>query len=280
MLCLIHVIVYINKKMSTQSVVDVCILTADETAVHVTRLAELFSSPYFNVIFVTIIPFAGLSNTKDATIGQTINSQRIIDALNTVKGDKPSIIIKDSSISSSSPDVVESTIRTIVELDKEWDVAYLTSWLDRCDLYANPKRVDNLSNSVVDTVSPNGTQALMFSVIGRRRVMGLADLRGGGKFLPLDRSIDSALNLAVEKKNLFAVTTVPNLFEFDTLLVTSISDLAKLSNCRTPEISKNKGILPFTWFILIVLGAILVVWALANIGPKENKGHARQTATR
>lgn len=258
--------------MSSETRVIVCLLTADQGAPHVQRLIGLFSDPLFKVTVVTVVPLAGIQNTSSMTAGQTINAQRILDALIKAREegqDMYTIVIKDSSVSSSSSAHIASTVTTMLDLQVDWDVAYLTRWLDRCDLYKDSERVGDTSTVVTKTISPNGTQALLFSPLGRDRVLGLKKMRDGESFLPLDRSIDAALNDAMENGSMIAYATVPNLFEFDVLLASSVSDLAKMSDCRNPPTGTNKGALPFMWFILVVLGVILVIWASRQIGPDD-----------
>lgn len=237
----------------------------------VRKLIEYFnSSPFFILKVTNLPPKAKVNVTSGMTQEQAIEICRFDQVLTEAADEHPDkyvIVIKDTSIATSTPQSLERTIKKVREFG-EWDVCYLTRWLDLCNLYKDPIKINESMKVIVKTLSPNGTQALLFSPEGRDVVIGRKKMKNGEHFTPIQIPLGSKLNQEIFNKNLFAFCTVPNEFEFDIFQATKTSDLAKLSDCRRPE-SKDEGpgAIPLLWFIIIVVIVILIAWALYTIGP-------------
>nr|QBK91148.1 MAG: glycosyltransferase family 25 [Pithovirus LCPAC202] len=237
----------------------------------VQKLIRYFDSSPFFILKVTNLPPKAKVNTNNGmTQEQAVEICRFDQVLTEASDEYPNkyvIVIKDSSIATSTPESLERTIRKTIEFG-EWDVCYLTRWLDLCNLYKDPIKIKGSMKVIVRTLSPNGTQALLFSPEGRDIVIGRKKMKNGEHFTPIQIPLGSKLNQEISNKNLFALCTVPNEFEFDVFRTTKTSDLAKLSDCRRPE-SKDQGpgAIPLLWFIVIVVAVILIAWALYTIGP-------------
>ncbi len=95
-------------------------------------------------------------------------------------------------------------------------------------------------------------------------------MANGVLFPAIIKPLATQFNGQIEAGNISAICVVPNLFDYNVLASKTVADLAKLSECRRPENNGNMGpgILPFVWFIVIVLGIILLAWAFWYIGPK------------
>lgn len=176
------------------------------------------------------------------------------------------IVIKDTSTTNVDSVTMESLVKSAINL-KKWDLTYLCRWLDRCDLYKEDLLPITRLTSIYKSTSPNGTQCIMFSPEGRDKILGFEKLPNGSYFLPLNQSLDSSLNSCIEEGQLTANVFSPNIIEFDIADRDSVSDLAKLSDCRRPEPENATGPLPMIIFIVIVVGVILLVWAVKNVGP-------------
>lgn len=167
------------------------------------------------------------------------------------------------SCSSESGESCSETDDCECECDCEWDLFYLCKWLDRCDLYKTCTKVKNLTR-IVKTESPLGLQAIVFSPSGRDMVLGKKKMRNCEYFPPILLPLGDQLNLAIEDKAMKAITVTPNLFEYDVLLSKFTTDLLKLCECRLPEEIEeeedNQGIIPLIWFIIVVVGVILLAW--------------------
>ena len=121
---------------------------------------------------------------------------------------------------------------------------------------------------IVKTESPFGLQAIVYSPKGRDIILGEKRMKNCDYFNNdfAIVSLDDTINFNIEEGLLKAVATSPNLFQFDLMSSTNTLDLLKLSECRLPDIEKEEddgplpGIIPFVWFVAIVLGIILLAW--------------------
>ncbi|PCJ24624.1 MAG: hypothetical protein COA94_07155 [Rickettsiales bacterium] len=247
--------------------INVCVLTLKKESENVKRISSIFSDEIYNLILIPITNIVdSVSNVSD--VESHLDTKRMLHALDMSKTIDPeaiTIILKDTSIFSSKKDHVLEVIKTSLEVE-DWDLVYLNRWLDRCDLYTDDRhRVGNTFTEIIRTRSPNGTQAIMFSVIGRDRILGVEPLRDSTYFKLVNISIDTLLNISIENSSLFAYVIVPNLVEFDIGVSSTLSNLAKMSECRAPPDVSNKGLLPFTLFLGIVICTFLLMWAYGKI---------------
>ena len=174
---------------------------------------------------------------------------------------------------------------------KCWDIAYLADWLDRCDLFKPIDKKDkdkcgcncNSSEKQKDeeekekceseggqwmkTVSPNGLQALLWSVKGRDIVLGKKCMKNQiskvkTKFPTITPNFSSQLTFNIQNKNLRAITLTPPFFYFDiTNCKLTLSDLNKVSQCRIPAPPDQPvTILPYLIFISVVVLVLLLAW--------------------
>lgn len=141
----------------------------------------------------------------------------------------------------------------------QWDIFYLADWLDRCDLYKSYTRLNELIK-IVKTISPNGIQALLFSPRGRDIVLGVRPMNNGQLFTPINFPLTQQLNANIELKNISAITTTPNFFNFNVLNAKVVPDLLKTCECREPEINKSVGAIPFFWFIILSVIILTLAW--------------------
>lgn len=263
-------IIHPNKSINT---VIVYLLTDCPKDSRVAKLIKFFNLPFFDLRVTNLPPRAKINVGRGMTDRQAIEICRFDQVLKEVSDNDPEkyvIVIKDTSVATLSPEELKRVILKITEFG-EWDICYLTRWLDLCNLYCDPIKVKGSMKVIVKTFSPNGTQALLFSPKGRERIIGRKKLRNGKYFTPIQIPLSSKLNQEISDKNLSAVCTVPNSFEFDVFRATKTSDLAKLSDCRRPEPEdSNPGAIPLIWFILIVVVVIMVAWALYVIGPSKH----------
>ena len=196
----------------------------------VQKLIRYFnSSPFFILKITNLPPKAKVNVNGGMTQEQAIEICRFDQVLTEAADEYPNkyvIVIKDTSIATSSPKSLERTIRKVKEFG-EWDVCYLTRWLDLCNLYKDPIKIKGSMKVIVRTLSPNGTQALLFSPEGRDIVIGRKKMKNGKYFTPIQIPLGSKLNQEISNKNLFALCTFPKEFEFDVFQTTKTSDLAK-----------------------------------------------------
>lgn len=191
------------------------------------------------------------------------------------------LYLKDNTCTQASARIIRKTLTYINYEVKDWDLVYLCKWLDRCDLYTRaPKEIKKLPNKtswLTRSYSPNGHQAILFSSQGIKRLLGREKLRNKkGEYIPTNTD---SLTRCIENGGLKAYAISPNLFTFDLLQSSGVSDLVKMTECRRPERNfKNKintdtksGIRPIIWFIIIVVIVLALLWAFYNLGVRPGK---------
>ena len=262
----------ITDEVANGTKVVVYILSSSLESDNIKLLEALFTDPIFLVKIINIPPPVGLNGNGSLTIYQAIEAYRVTTVLADAAANYPDldvIILKENSATNASADDVSVVVKTILE-ETGWDLCYLCRWLDRCDLYRNVRTIPGKTSVLTATKSPNGIQALMFSQSGRDIVIGAKPMKNGSQFPPIVNPLSTQLNEQIEMGNISAICVVPNLIEYNVLDATNVSDLAKLTDCRRPENNGDEGpgVLPFVWFIVIVVGIILLAWAFWYIGPK------------
>lgn len=245
----------------------------------VRKLIKFFkSSAFFKLKVIDIPPPASLDVPDTMTANQALEAYRFNKVLTSASNkypDKYILVIKDSAVTITTPQLLEETIQTALNLAC-WDVFYLTKWLDACNLYRDKVNVkcSNSMTTLVKTMSPNGTLALIFSPKGRDIVIGRCKMADKKYFTPIKIPLGTKLNENIIIKNINAICSVPNQFEYDLFEATHVSDLAKLSSCRRPgevQPAAKPDNLPLFWFVIIVVAAFLVIWALYILGPSNKK---------
>lgn len=233
------------------------------------------SSSFYDLKVVDIPPPSTIDKPIDMTEEQAIEIYRFNKVLTEASDKYPNkyvLVIKDKTVTVTSPDVLESVVRTAVQL-AGWQFCYLNRWLDACEQYTNKVNVDGDSMiSLVKTVSPNSTQSILFSPEGRDIVIGRCRMNDGKYFTPIRLPLGEKLNREIINNNVTAICSVPNVFAYNLFDAQSVSDLAKLSECRRPirePENDGPGTVPFIWFIIIVLIVFLALWALYILGPSN-----------
>lgn len=252
--------------------IPVYVLSVEPDGVPAEKVAGLFDDDRFitNVIRVGIPP--ELSVSIGMTSEEVSDAYRISWALRDAKKkhtDSHVIIVQETSTTNVDPsrlfEIVES-----VSNDRVFDICYLANWLDRCDLYSDinhlkTKNPDgstfDLPTMITNTKRPNGTQALLISPHGRDIILGSAHMYNNEFFTPLTYPLSIQLRKNIEEGNIIAVTTQPNVINYDISYVSSDTDYLKLSECTaeytTPCESTSLSIF---WFIVIIIVIVLLAW--------------------
>ena len=263
---------------STDSVI-VYLLTERPKDKRNKQLINFFqANDFYQLRVVNIPPPATLDIPPTMTEGQALEIYRFNKVLTESAReypDKYTLVIKDSAVTVTTPNVLEEIIKTALAL-AGWDLFYLTRWLDACEKYCNRVDVEGsfAMTTIVRTMSPNGTQAIIFSPQGRNTIIGRQKMTNGRWFTPINIPLGTKFNEEITLGNLQAICTVPNVFEYDLFQSRGISDLAKLADCRRPLIApQGQTVIPFIWFVIIVAIVLLALWALYILGPSnQNKG--------
>jgi len=271
----------------TTFVVSILTTNKDLSSTRITNLKRLFPESRYVVRVDQCIPPSSLVSTTAYTAQQQAETICINKILSESRTQYPSayvLIIKDTSITVSTSEQIYQLLNQATE-QAGWELFYLTKWLDRCDLYGIPQNVKNKTYTFINTFSPNGFQAIMFSPRGRDVILGEIPMKNGKLFPPVTQPIEIQLNSNIANGNIIAISTVPNAFEYDISLATNTADFEKANLCSdvslTGGINQNGGSgteqtgMSFIWYVIIIIMVILIVVALWYLfggnHPKEKK---------
>ena len=240
----------------------VYILTDDEYKNEVEKLYRIFDKHYFVVQTITLSHQA-YKNSDTLSEKDYNEIHRVDSAL--LKSNKKynsmyTIILKDTCKIQISKDDLYDTLNDAVKYNEkksDWDICYLCRWLDRCDL-CTPVKNTPTNLSLLETYSPHGVQALMFSPAGRNKCLGIEPTHTGGYFTPIDVPLDTKLNADIEYGSLKAITYSSNIFQYDVKHAYRDSDYVKYSICRIPEEEEIETYSIWIYIIAIVVVLILI----------------------
>lgn len=214
-------------------------------------------------------PNAASNTTSNAASNQAVESYRYQWCLDNARRqypDKYVLIVKDTSVSNSSPERIADIISSAI-VAGGWDVFYLCRWQDRCDLYTDKRPISGMTTLLAKTVSPHGTQALLFSPHGRDVVLGRLPMSDNTTFNIGSKPLGNQLNNAIAKGSLSAQCAVPNLIEYDVTAAKSASDYRKLAECALTGLKSNlqqTSNASWIWVIIIILIVLLIVWFISR----------------
>ncbi len=220
---------------------------------------------------------------KKKIVDPVTEANQVIEALYNASKCFPEdfcIIIKDTSVTNSTTEEIVKIILSAIDINKDnkyckkhnWQLCYLTKWLDRCDLYKEEAKIKGVTK-IVKTFSPLGIQSILFSPEGRDIIIGKHRMNNGKFFIPpINSPLGDQFNLNIGLGNINATCVVPNLFNFNVMLSTNDIDFLKQCECRQPttEQSKGPGAIPFLWFVIVMASVILLAWFFYQIVGKEN----------
>lgn len=253
-----------NPQIVTESPVVVYILTSDAESQRTNKVRSLFDNGLFIVRISTISPPKNGSSSKSQL--EAYRYQWCLENARQQYPDKHVLIVKDTSVSNSSPERIADIVSSAL-VAGGWDVFYLCRWLDRCNLYSEKRPISGMTTLLAKTVSPHGTQALLFSPRGRDIVLGKETMSNGEKFSLQGKSLGSQLNDAIAKGHISAQCTVPNLIEYDVTTAKSSDDYHKLSECDTTigksHLQQNSGF-GWIWLIIVLVIVVLIVWFVSR----------------
>lgn len=138
--------------------VTVFLLTSDPHSNRAQLVSDLFSDPLFAVrSTVVALPREHQLSGKGAEayrVATVLQQARRMQA-------KSIIIIKDSSVSVVSPEVMRDVVRAA--LQEAVDLLYLAYWEERCSRFRAGTSIANTTVSLYDAIDPHGFQAVMLS---------------------------------------------------------------------------------------------------------------------
>ncbi len=189
----------------------------------------------------------------------------VIKSLTDAPCDEYTLVCIDRMISVCTSDQIYDCIEYCIS-HIEFDIFYLASWADRCDLYSDFHEVDNYK--IVRTRSPHGMACLLFSPCGKKKFLEKIELTK-------NRSLDLMVN--PQLKSFKVYTTTPSIIEFDITQSECDLELIKVCKCReVPEAvrpvevtRRNTTTLNLLWFILVLIIIICLAGILLNLTNKS-----------
>lgn len=246
----------INSTNLKKNNIDVFISTKEDDPNTLSGVINIFNgrSPSGNTVGNVAI-----LNTPDSIYGWDDDYSMILDAFS--KSSDPNsyvIVCKDTTISGYTSDIIYMHLENAInssELDpiNSFDIFYLAFWADRCDLHHNVRNSGDTGLKIVNTVSPNGIQCLMFSPCGRQKFLKVFNPTNNPVMkatpqLPetlghkLQKKISSTCRsgiynqslLAPEDEKFYATCNGTPLVNFDITKRKSDAELIKMNACRNP----------------------------------------------
>lgn len=161
------------------------------------------------------------------------------------------IIVRQSTTSLAHPDKIYEIIKEANANKDKFDVFYLTAWNDACQ----KRRTFIKEHNLYYTYEPNGSQAIMFTPRGRRRVLGDEDMENKEK-------LHGCMHQAVAKEQLVAITCFPNLFYFDPEAAINNNEFLYLNECRQVKNTADSATTTaYIWFIIAFVLILIVGYA-------------------
>lgn len=268
-----------------QPQIVVYILTSDTGDLSQARTTgKLFEDDMFDVRVMNIETPKDLKD-KDKDLKELYKMKWCLNNAREENESRPLIITKDSSTSDLSSKQIADVISGMMEVD-DYDLIYLCRWMDRCDMYSDMRPIFGTSSILAKTVSPNGTQSILYSPQGRDRVLGKIPMKNGKRFDTDGRSLDKALNDEIRKGNMDARCAVSNIIKYDITTSETDGDFDKLSDCipkglksyqelvnRVNQIANNQNTNPsvnkksnqsvnWVWIIIVLAIIFLIIWVI------------------
>lgn len=239
------------------------------------RVMMMFKNDLFLINEIEIVPPTAcpykLENKDDS-----FEFYQFVKCLNDSKNkypNSPVIVVKDSSITVSTPDTITEVILNSLKKDN-WDIFYLSKYMDLCSQYNNYFDVPETSIKIVHTTSPYGTQALMFTPDMRDIIIGDSKMKDGRRFeVANSANLNLTLNRYIEDGKINAITTTPNLITPDPDSATDNIDYEKSNECRLPDevvvVQKSNNT---AFWIFVASVAVLLIIGLFFIYKRNSSG--------
>jgi hypothetical protein len=226
--------------MTTVNVYIISMLPPDEPngiSAQAKRLYELFASPIFQTTILKLDQTPNNIRTDYPGFNTDAKNELyrfILSLKDGAKTNNPVLYITDTSITDADAATIEAIVTSL--LTNEWDVCYLSKWLDSCDLYTEKKQINSNGTILVNAVNPHGLQAILvrpdrFIV---QQNTGEVSLKDGTK-IEFENTISQTLQKLISNKKIIATTVSPNLFSVDPSTIERKEDWVKLNECRDPR---------------------------------------------
>jgi len=198
---------------------------------------------------------------KKCTSFLNIEDRFVYESLLRAPGNEYTLVCCDRMVSHCSATTIYDCLEQVI-MNCNFDIFYLASWAERCDLFCDVHEIENYK--IVKSMSPHGTSCLLFSPYGREKFLSQISCSP-------EKSLDFTLHSKISCFNTY--TTLPSLVNFDITLRKTDLEYVKLCKCReVPEsvrpvevTRRNTTTLNLFWFILVVIIIICIATILISI---------------
>jgi hypothetical protein len=172
-------------------------------------------------------------------------------------------------MSTNDKDYIKNVVDTVLS-QSDYDICYLSKYLDACYLYTDRKQIGSGDTSIVSTYKPKGLQAVLLTRKCIQYILSNERLPKSGKlFKPSgNSSLADDITKLISHGELRAFAVVPNLFDFDINRATNPTDYMKTTECAPPPFNRDlvsghesmfgSYVVLFILIILIIVGIYLV----------------------
>jgi hypothetical protein len=172
----------------------------------------------------------------------------------------PLLVIKNTSILVLSKIDLEELLLSVLDSNYDFDTLFLCCMSDEIN-----KRTDTDNKMIKWTQSAKGTQAILFSVEGLKRVTGKT-LNRSGKTFPQNEKFGRTLAEEIRKGNIKSLVTKTNVVNFDSdfatklqhLEMSGVKDVGALTK-KCNEGGNGEDSTSKIWIFAILIFIILVV---------------------
>jgi len=181
-----------------------------------------------------------------------------------------SLYLRSTTITTLCPNDLVSVIYNLCDKyvnfcneQNKFDVFYLCKWADRCDQFMVLDSLLNDKYKLVETFRPFGLQSVLFSPSGASKI---CEAFSESITYPMSLGISQMIN----SHKLYALTTFPNLMNYNVLEAIKDSDYTKTHECADPPNACGKPTpqgsnLSLFIFIIILIIVIAIFYFLIKM---------------
>lgn len=185
--------------------------------------------------------------------------------------DKYCIITTNNIISNILPDTLNEYINLVITNNinrtYNFDVCYISKWLDNCLSYTSQFNLDDRGTTLVRTSGPQGYETVLLTPAAIAKILNTHPVDSS----PL--SFNEYLLQDINSNLLVSITFTQSPVVYNPLLATSINDYARTIQCQYIPIKNQEqeiSNLYFFYFVLVILIVFIFAWMLFKLSPVLN----------
>ena len=249
--------------------IQILIIPDSEISFSVDTIKNYFK---YDLVFPNLISIEFVDlQVNESEIKDLVNKDyvRLTNFLKTLDNETFGLYLKSTTITTLSPNDLVSVIYNLcnkyLNEKNKFDVFYLCKWADRCDQYTVLDSLLNDKYKLVESFRPFGLQSILFSPDGASKICESFKE-------PISYPMSLGLSQMINNHNLHALTTFPNLMQYNVLDATKDSDYTKSHECADPPNSCGKpthqgsNLSLFIFIIILIIVIIIFYFLIKMIG--------------